>query len=825
MRPGLHKRLRILATLSVLGCLPVMAATTINVDPSKTFQTVEGIGAYHGLPVIYQKAGEKFYVAKPLDYEYDRFIIDLGASGIRFDLPPQCFPEENKPYDWTYFSPSLRDMREYLKRDNSINFIVSVWSPPCWMKTNGTCYYGGNLAADRYDDLAKYIVDFLKMVKDSTGKEIYAVSTQNEPKFWEPYNSCIYSAEQLGDLVKKTSAEIKSRGLTTKIFGPEHMFKAGAKEWMNLMSLPELHAFAVHGYSDDKGETKDTAIDAKVWAGFADSVTVKKQKAFWMTETITDKDNSQGDKTILALITAFAYGNASWWTWWSYEPNLLLARKMGNAPDSVETNRHYYQTKHFSRFVRPGAQRIESISSDTATFITCAFKNKDGSYVIILHNRTMLSTPSTLTINAPNLPKTGWTRYSTTRGVLSLDNPCSNSGAVDLSNPISMKRKETVTLTTQKNIPVLGVDNTPDSIAAPPPSTKVGELNIYGDDTLDLYLNGQKLDFKNASKSIQLTMPAGDNVIACRLANRAHGGGMLASMHMPNGDTLTTNTSWKTSYVKPPEGWTQLNFDDSQWKHPVDMGGVDIWPGYEKWGFSAINFYYQKARWLGFATKTYFRKTFNNVTGPITVDYLASNTPVRMYANGDLWVSQDSFLTVASEDREAKTATLNKSGKVTIAIALQDVQANNPNATKRGNGVLFKMKLSSPGWSTPLTFDSTWSCSVDSVQNWTKSDFDDSKWFHPRPVEAFSKAMPTISNFYPTTFWVRKKFSTTASGVLNINILNPKDRAVVKQEFYTLQGRLLDPMTINTLKTGSVVLQRTISADNTSKMQKHVIMK
>jgi glucosylceramidase len=49
------------------------------------------------------------------------------------------------------------------------------------------------------------------------------------------------------------------------------------------------------------------------------------------------------------------------------------------------TNSYYY-IGHFSKFIRPGAKRISSVSSAN-NLITTAFKNVDGSIIVVVMNQ------------------------------------------------------------------------------------------------------------------------------------------------------------------------------------------------------------------------------------------------------------------------------------------------------------------------------------------------------------------------------------------------------------------------------------------------------
>ena len=54
----------------------------------------------------------------------------------------------------------------------------------------------------------------------------------------------------------------------------------------------------------------------------------------------------------------------------------------------IYTNSYYY-LGHFSKFIRPGAQRITS-SSNRGDLLTTAFKNQDNKIVVIVMNKSDL---------------------------------------------------------------------------------------------------------------------------------------------------------------------------------------------------------------------------------------------------------------------------------------------------------------------------------------------------------------------------------------------------------------------------------------------------
>jgi glucosylceramidase len=65
----------------------------------------------------------------------------------------------------------------------------------------------------------------------------------------------------------------------------------------------------------------------------------------------------------------------------------------------------YYYIGHFSKFINPGAKRITS-SPSRSQLLTTAFKNPDGSVVVVVMNQGNNKTPFNLWINGKSAETT-----------------------------------------------------------------------------------------------------------------------------------------------------------------------------------------------------------------------------------------------------------------------------------------------------------------------------------------------------------------------------------------------------------------------------------
>lgn len=89
---------------------------------------------------------------------------------------------------------------------SEVRFTFSTWSPPAWMKegNRATELYPasqGKLKSEHYQHYADYLADFCEAY-NKAGIPIYAVSPSNEPGYAAPWNSCLWTPQEMGDFIQ-----------------------------------------------------------------------------------------------------------------------------------------------------------------------------------------------------------------------------------------------------------------------------------------------------------------------------------------------------------------------------------------------------------------------------------------------------------------------------------------------------------------------------------------------------------------------------------------------------------------------------------------------
>jgi glucosylceramidase len=339
----------------------------------KLFDREEGIG----LTLLRQPMGASDYTTKL--YSYD----DVPEGTEDFAL--ERFTIE---HDRAYILPLLR---EAMALSPKLTVMASPWSPPGWMKTSGRMI-GGTLRPECYGTYARYFTAFLKAY-EAEGVPVRYVTVQNEPGY-EPkeYPGMIMTAEeQIAFIRDHLGPALGASGLDTRILCYDHNWDI-TEYAMKVLGDPECSRYvagtAWHCYG---GEHEAMSV---VGRAFPD-------KEIWFTEASGGQwipPFREAFLTQMKHIVRSARNGANSVVWW----NVALDERNGPSVLSNSTcrglvridtqtlevvyNLDYYTMGHISKFVEPGARRVESPDWPD-DLETAAFRNPDGSAVLIVTNR------------------------------------------------------------------------------------------------------------------------------------------------------------------------------------------------------------------------------------------------------------------------------------------------------------------------------------------------------------------------------------------------------------------------------------------------------
>ena len=276
-----------------------------------------------------------------------------------------------------------------------IKLLVSPWSPPAWMKSNGEMNHGGKLLPQFCAAWARCYVLFIQAY-EAEGVPVWGVSVQNEPAATQRWDSCIYSAEEERDFVRDhLGPELANSGLGhIKIViwdhNRDHMVERASVVYSDPEAAKYVWGTGFHWYGENHFDHVQSLHDA--WP----------DKQLLFTEGCQEGGPhlgswDLGERYGLSLINDLNRWTVGWIDW-----NLLLDASGGpnhvgnlcSAPVLADSatgvllhQSSYWYLGHFSRFIQPGAQRVLCAATQQNIEAT-AFINPDGACAVVAMNRT-----------------------------------------------------------------------------------------------------------------------------------------------------------------------------------------------------------------------------------------------------------------------------------------------------------------------------------------------------------------------------------------------------------------------------------------------------
>jgi glucosylceramidase len=384
------------------------AGKIITVDDSRQFQTIDGFGAAMTdssawLLEEQLSAVQRTEVMRKLfDPQHGIGItfvrVPLGASDLARnhysydDMPPgQRDPGLQKfsiDHDREYILPALR---EAIKLNPSISIMVTPWSPPGWMKTKDSLI-GGQLREDASTDFALYLVKSVSAFQKA-GVPVKYLSLQNEPLYeTKDYPGTLMPADQQKELIAKyVGPALKKAGLNTSILAYDHNWDHPEYP-ETILADPTAAQYvpgsAFHCYGGNvsaQGKVHEQFPDKGLWMTECSGGTWQKGNLLAITEKLVIESTRQWAKAVVLWGLALDEKNG---------PNSggcatcrgFVTVDLSAEPHTVTYSADYYAIGHASRFVHPGAVRIDSSDLSEDSLETVAFQNTDGSIVLLVLN-------------------------------------------------------------------------------------------------------------------------------------------------------------------------------------------------------------------------------------------------------------------------------------------------------------------------------------------------------------------------------------------------------------------------------------------------------
>lgn len=410
----------------------------VTINPEKKYQTITGIGGSF--------TESSAYLLNQVGKENRKKILEayFGDKGARYSLTRthmnSCdFSLSNYSYTPTEGDKELKDFSVKEDKDDLIpmikeameissdgfKIISSPWTAPPWMKDNNS-YVGGKLLPEYYEAWALFFSKYIDAYKIE-GIDIWGVTVENEPlgngNNWE---SMHYSAQEMTDFIRlHLGPSMEANGhKDVNILGYDQN-RDHLEEWANVMYEDEasskyIDGTAIHWYAStyevfpevlQKAHAKapdkylietEGCVDAEVPHWNDDAWYWSKEATDWGWDWASEEDKHLHPKyvpvyryarDIIGCLNNWVDGWIDW--------NMVLDRQGGPnwfknwclAPvivdpdaDEVYMTPLYYTMAHFSKYIRPGAERIDFMSDSEEVQLT-AVQNPDGSIAVAVLNQ------------------------------------------------------------------------------------------------------------------------------------------------------------------------------------------------------------------------------------------------------------------------------------------------------------------------------------------------------------------------------------------------------------------------------------------------------
>jgi glucosylceramidase len=339
----------------------------------KLFDSKTGIG----LNLLRQPMGSSDFALE--DYSYDD--LPLGAS----DPDLKNFSTEK---DQRYILPILR---ESLAMNPALKIIATPWSPPGWMKTSQSMIRGA-LLPSAYQPLADYFVKFV-LAYQKAGVPIYAVTIQNEPvNVPVDYPGMDMTAlEQANFLRDAIGPAFRDAGLKTKIFIFDHNWNLISFP-LTVLSDPKAAAFAAgiatHCYGGEATaqlELHNRFPDKEIWFTECSGGDWQKGKLLEQQARLVIQVLRNWSRSVILWNLALDQNHEPYLGGCTTCRGIITMKHEGVSAQVIPTV-DFTALGHASKFVRPGAVRIESNTFGSGSLEDVAFRNPDGSIVLLVLN-------------------------------------------------------------------------------------------------------------------------------------------------------------------------------------------------------------------------------------------------------------------------------------------------------------------------------------------------------------------------------------------------------------------------------------------------------
>lgn len=341
----------------------------------------------------------EYFTAEEMGYRMARIPIDscdfsLGHYEAVEDAEDRTFSGFQLKRVEQSILPLLDDAQKIY--GGSLEIMLTPWSPPAYMKSNGERNKGGELKPEYRSVWAEYICRYIKEYR-KRGYLVRRISLQNEPKAVQTWDSCIFTAQQEKEFLRDYMwPALQKNGLgDIEVFIWDHNKERVYERACEIIDETTSHmitGIAFHWYSGDHFEALGMVRDR-----FPDKKLILSEACIEYSKFAADDCLKNAQRYAHDMIGNMNHGMNGFYDW-----NIVLdetggpnhAGNLSDAPFLYDTGRKELIRRntadylwHFTHFIKPEAVRI-GVSSFSDKLEATAFLNPDGQIAVVMLNRT-----------------------------------------------------------------------------------------------------------------------------------------------------------------------------------------------------------------------------------------------------------------------------------------------------------------------------------------------------------------------------------------------------------------------------------------------------
>ena len=385
----------------------------IKIHPERKKQKIDGFGAaltdacIHNLDAMEDGARHQL-LRKIFDpnvgMNFNFMRLPLGSNDYSDgdytlnDTPDNQVDPQQHHYSFARSERRVEVLREIQDINPQVKYMLSPWTAPAWMKSSQNLK-GGRLLQEHFQNYAQYLLRSIEEFH-KRGVDIDAMTILNEPYImdeqWGFPQMGMSTDDQVQFIRDNLGPGLKQRDLKTQIYFHDHNWDL-APDIIQALNKPDFKKYvggvSYHCYGGGQEDLQSVIEAHPDIPHMATECTgqLKEQNegdfAWWM------------ENLGLSAVRSGTSGAMGW--------NLCLDQNGGpsnnGCPDcrgmvtidnsesaekpKVSFNAEFYAIAQVSRFLQPGAFRLDSSDTREAGIVNAIFENPDKSWVAIVWNR------------------------------------------------------------------------------------------------------------------------------------------------------------------------------------------------------------------------------------------------------------------------------------------------------------------------------------------------------------------------------------------------------------------------------------------------------